>query len=125
MTRCCFGRKFFLVISIPVAALLAATALAQREYKSGKVWPEPKAIEPGKTDDAPPADAIVLFDGKDLSKWEGGERWRGPGHNAVIFTDDAAFNVYHSYDADDGGSATLRISELLWDGDGWPISGGP
>jgi hypothetical protein len=37
--------------------------------------PEPKAIDPGP----PPADAIVLFDGKDLSRWKsekGGEaRW--------------------------------------------------
>ncbi|HWP44609.1 MAG TPA: DUF1080 domain-containing protein [Blastocatellia bacterium] len=30
---------------------------------------EPRIVTPGKTDDAPPSDAIVLFDGKDLSKW--------------------------------------------------------
>src|SRR5260221_9391258 len=28
--------------------------------------PEPKVIDPGP----PPSDAIVLFDGKDLSKWQ-------------------------------------------------------
>jgi arabinan endo-1,5-alpha-L-arabinosidase len=55
----------------------------------------------------------------------GGTRWKGPGHNAVLFTEDAAYNVYHSYDADHGGSPTLRIAELVWDAEGWPISGGP
>ncbi len=46
-----------------------------REYKSGIVWPEPKVVTPGKLASDPPADAIVMFDGKDLSKWEGGENW--------------------------------------------------
>lgn len=31
--------------------------------------PEPTVVTPGK-DGAPPSDAIVLFDGKDLSKWQ-------------------------------------------------------
>ncbi|HSQ57719.1 MAG TPA: DUF1080 domain-containing protein [Gemmata sp.] len=47
----------------------------QKEYKSGIVWPEPKVVTPGKTDSEPPSDAIVLFDGKDLSQWQGGENW--------------------------------------------------
>ncbi len=44
------------------------------EWKSGKVWPEPKVIDPGDATRAP-SDAIVLFDGKDLSQWEGGDQW--------------------------------------------------
>ncbi len=39
-------------------------------YNSGIQWPEPKVVDPGSTDAAPPSDAIVLFDGKDLSQWE-------------------------------------------------------
>ena len=31
--------------------------------------PHPKVVTPGVTPGAPPSDAIVLFDGKDLSKW--------------------------------------------------------
>jgi len=31
--------------------------------------PHPKTITPGTSPGAPPSDAIVLFDGKDLSKW--------------------------------------------------------
>jgi arabinan endo-1,5-alpha-L-arabinosidase len=49
--------------------------------------------------------------------------WHGPGHNAVIFTDKAAYNVYHAYA--DNGAATLRISTIAWDSAGWPVSGGP
>jgi hypothetical protein len=32
--------------------------------------PVPKVVTPGKENSAPPSDAIILFDGKDLSKWE-------------------------------------------------------
>jgi len=35
-----------------------------------EVWePEPKVVTPGTVDSAPPADAIVLFDGKSLDQW--------------------------------------------------------
>lgn len=56
---------------------------------------------------------------------QGGTRWRGPGHNAVVFSDAKAYNVYHSYDANNDGASFLRVSELYWDDDGWPVSGGP
>ena len=32
--------------------------------------PHPRVITPGALDSAPPSDAVVLFDGTDLSKWE-------------------------------------------------------
>jgi arabinan endo-1,5-alpha-L-arabinosidase len=66
-----------------------------------------------------------LMEGGGSLVLEGGTRYRGPGHNAVIFTEDGAFNVYHSYDADNNGNSVLRIAELVWDEAGWPISGGP
>src|SRR4051794_34856540 len=56
-------------------AVTATAGLQSREYKSGIVWPEPKMVTPGKTSADPPSDAIVLFDGKDLSKWKNGEKW--------------------------------------------------
>ena len=35
--------------------------------------PQPRIVTPGATCGGAPSDAIVLFDGSDLSKWEGGE----------------------------------------------------
>lgn len=64
--------------SLPV--LLAAFVLAyclrvdSQEYLSGIIWPEPPLVTPGEGT-APPSDAIVLFDGTDLSQWDGGDRW--------------------------------------------------
>jgi hypothetical protein len=62
-----------------LVALFAGTTLVVRgafvdEYKSGIEWPEPNVVDPGPIG-GPPSDAIVLFDGKDLSKWEGGDKW--------------------------------------------------
>lgn len=78
-------RKLFGSVSVwrlrvlTVAALLLGTTLIVRgafvdEYKSGIKWLEPKVIDPGPIG-GPPSDAIVLFDGKDLSQWHGGEKW--------------------------------------------------
>jgi hypothetical protein len=56
-------------------ALVGSPAFAQvHEYKSGLIWPVPKLVDPGPTG-GPPSDAIVLFDGKDLSQWNGAEKW--------------------------------------------------
>ncbi|MBI1346171.1 DUF1080 domain-containing protein [bacterium] len=58
-----------LFVSLSVGSLAVS-----KEWVSGIVWPEPKVIEPG-TNGSPPSDAIVLFDGQDLSQWKGGEQW--------------------------------------------------
>jgi arabinan endo-1,5-alpha-L-arabinosidase len=47
-------------------------------------------------------------------------RWPGSGHNAVFSHERGDLLVYHGYDAQFGGSATLRIELLAWDADGWP-----
>lgn len=58
-----------------VALTANVVALQTKEYKSGVVWPEPKVVAPGEKPADPPADAVVLFDGKDMSKWVNGENW--------------------------------------------------
>jgi hypothetical protein len=68
-----------MTLRTPLVCCLAAiatitTAQDPREYKSGIIWPEPVVVTPGKDHEAP-SDAVVLFDGKDLSKWEGGDKW--------------------------------------------------
>src|SRR3954467_13872595 len=76
-------------LGIAAGALLLWTAAAQQQQSKpgdlgftdtpilpGLKWhvhdpdrPHPKVVTPGQTPGAPPSDAIVLFDGKDLSKW--------------------------------------------------------
>jgi len=65
----------WLVLSLVVGFFGSVTAvLWSAEYLSGKVWKEPKVVDPGPVG-GPPSDAIVLFDGTDMSKWNGGEKW--------------------------------------------------
>ncbi len=67
----CRCTALFLVLTV------AAPTSAQRvEYLPGIDWPEPAVVTPGRCDSAPPSDAIILFNGKDLSAWEGGENWK-------------------------------------------------
>ncbi|MBZ5725733.1 MAG: DUF1080 domain-containing protein [Acidobacteriia bacterium] len=68
-------------IAAVVAAVLAAAAGAQEGYKDtpilpGQKWhvhdpdrPRPRTVEPGDAPGSPPSDAILLFDGRDLSQW--------------------------------------------------------
>jgi len=47
-----------------------AATQGRGDPKDTEVWePEPKAVTPGRTNDAPPSDAIVLFDGTNLDQW--------------------------------------------------------
>lgn len=61
------------LISIAFVAATVAFVIAG-EYQSGRIWQEPKLVTPGDAG-GPPSDAIVLFNGSDLSLWTGGEKW--------------------------------------------------
>ena len=76
------SRKVF--ASLIAVALLATTAVAVQEYKSGIIWPEPPVVTPGERPSDPPSDAIILFDGKDLSAFEGGDKWEVKDGYAVV-----------------------------------------
>ncbi len=66
-----------------------------------------------------------LLDGAATMVLQGGERYRGPGHNAILRVGERYLNVYHAYDVDSGGAPVLRIAELTFSESGWPISAGP
>ena len=79
-----------------VAAVVGVGVLAQKEYKSGIVFPEPPVVSPPAADKpgGPPGDATVLFDGtkqtleanfKNADKWEVDEK----GGFAVVKGSDA------------------------------------
>jgi hypothetical protein len=53
---------------------MVASAPAE-EYLNGIKWDEPPIVTPGKSNSDPPSDAVVLFDGHDLSGWKNAERW--------------------------------------------------
>ncbi len=58
---------------VALTLLAVGSAFAQEPGKpeATEVWePEPAVVTPGKGG-APPSDAIVLFDGSDLSQWQG------------------------------------------------------
>jgi arabinan endo-1,5-alpha-L-arabinosidase len=69
-------------------------------------------------------DGVDLMQGGGTLLVQGDTTWHAPGHNAVIAYGGKTYNIYHALNAQNK-NATLRISELVWDADGWPISGGP
>lgn len=48
---------------------LVFAATPRKDWRSGLSWTKPEVVTPGKNVGDPPSDAIVLFDGKDLSAW--------------------------------------------------------
>jgi arabinan endo-1,5-alpha-L-arabinosidase len=76
-------------------------------------------------------DGTALMMGGGTLLVQGDTTWAGPGHNAVIFHAGQTLNVYHSYyagtsnDTYEKDASYLRISEIAWDAQGWPISAGP
>ncbi len=54
-----------------------------QEWKSGVEWQEPPVVTPGRQNHHAPSDAIVLFDGTNLSEWENGDLWLIEDGNAI------------------------------------------
>ncbi len=73
--ECCraLGLKTWLVVTA-VGLGSIGWALADG-WESGIQWPTPKLVTPGDAPGAPPADAVVLFDGTNLDAWDGGDQW--------------------------------------------------
>jgi hypothetical protein len=96
-----------LAAALALCAFSASAAWAQStapsssaeptDPKATEQWePVPKIVTPGKRDDAPPSDAVVLFDGHDLSQWEASKdhspaHWNV--HDGVVTVDKATGNI--------------------------------
>ncbi len=65
-----FSRSLALASLIAAGATLSAQQPTTAKPEDTEVWePVPKVVTPGATNTAPPSDAIVLFDGKNLDEW--------------------------------------------------------
>ncbi len=54
------------------------------------------------------------------------ERWRGPGHNGILTTDQGQWMVHHTYDVENlAAHRILQVRPLKWTDDGWPEVGEP
>lgn len=67
-----------------------------------EVWdPEPRKVVPGNPGIAPPSDAIVLFDGKDLSNWmskAGEARWETGGGSMTVVKNSGSIKSKREFD---------------------------
>lgn len=52
---------------------------------------------------------------------EGDKNWAGLGHNSAYTFDQKDYLVFHAYDLNDGGKPKLKIAEINWDKQGWPV----
>lgn len=50
--------------------------------------------------------------------------WAAAGHSDILVTGNRIYHLYHAYRQSDGG-AQLRIVDLPFDDEGWPVPGGP
>lgn len=91
------GKTTTTLLMAALCAAGAAPALAQNDPRATEQWqPVPKVVTPGRADGMPPSDAVVLFDGRDLSQWEASKdhapaRWNV--HDGIVTVDKTAGNI--------------------------------
>lgn len=67
--------RIYWTLALFACCLSSVNLAAADEYLNGIEWKEPAIIKPGEAGGAP-SDAVVLFDGTDLSAWEGSMNWK-------------------------------------------------
>jgi len=76
----------FLLLSFVPTALVSAQPSRMTHDMTEFYEPQPKVVDAGKVNGCAPSDAIVLFDGKDLSKWcdDNGAQAKWRVHDGVV-----------------------------------------
>ena len=63
-------KKILLIIGFFPVAICNVAAQQKPKHEDTEFYsPVPKVVTPGKNNSAPPSDAIILFDGKNLDQW--------------------------------------------------------
>lgn len=79
MTTIQFSRSIALAALFAAAATISAQQSTKMKPEDTEVWePVPKVVTPGATCNAPPSDAIVLFDGKNQDAWVSAKDGKSP-----------------------------------------------
>src|SRR3954470_13022591 len=85
------------LFTVAAAVTGSSGAAAQDDPKATEQWePVPRVVTAGAKENAPPSDAIILFDGRDLAGWEASAdhspaRWKV--HDGVLTVDKTAGNI--------------------------------
>ncbi|MDR0520477.1 MAG: DUF1080 domain-containing protein [Planctomycetaceae bacterium] len=58
------------IVCTLIALLGLTAAFAGSDWKSGIPWKKPFVVTPAEKVGNPPSDAVILFDGKDMSAWD-------------------------------------------------------
>lgn len=66
-------------------------------------------------------EGVNLFHGGGTLVVQGNEQWNGAGHCSVYTIDEKDYMIFHAYDATDDGKPKLKIAEIRWNSDQWPI----
>jgi hypothetical protein len=56
-------------LSLVLIVLFFSIAVSAQDWRSGIPWEKPAIVTPGAKSSDPPSDAIILFDGTDMSAW--------------------------------------------------------
>ncbi len=66
-------RALLAMAALGIGILLFGGPVEADRWLSGITWPEPPVVTPA-SENGPPSDAIVLFDGKNFDAWKGAEK---------------------------------------------------
>jgi len=90
-------KHFFTALLLGVGITAIVIAAEKGDPKATEQWePVPRSVSPGATIGAPPSDAIVLFDGKNLDEWLSTNdrtpaRWQV--HDGIVTVDKSTGNI--------------------------------